>query len=117
VFILYPNVVWFQTSLAIQMLIHHPELKDSSKDARDMTISATIIMAIILALVLGGVVMAVYGLILWTALDSSCIYFFENQFWWLFLVMKTNTVLLFVIVLFRYSECGGVLAKNPWRQR
>ncbi len=45
--------------------------------------------------------MAVYGVILWTALDSSCTKLFEDQFWWLFLVMKTNTVLLFLIVLYR----------------
>jgi hypothetical protein len=83
--------------LAIQIVLH-PELKDSSKD---MPMSAILITALVLAFLLGGVAMAVYGVILWTALDSSCTKLFEDQFWWLFLVMKTNTVLLFLIVLYR----------------
>jgi hypothetical protein len=107
VFILYPNDVWMETSLAIQKRFH-PGLKDHPQDT---PISAIIITAILLAFLLGGVAMAVYGLILWTTLDLRCTEIFEDQFWWLFLAMKTNTVLLVIIVLYRYSEFRGVLMK------
>ncbi len=65
-------------------------------------LTAVAIFAII-AFVLGNLAMGIYGAVWWNALDSNCTKLFEDQFWWLFLVSKTNTVLLFIMVLTRYT--------------